>query len=251
MNPQALIRRKSIQPDLFGHPRALSFLFATEMWERFSYYGMRALLVLYMVKYLLLPAAAGQVHGLAAFKHALEFVFGPLDTAAARLADLRLLHRPGLSHADLRRLVGRPRARPAPHRHPRRRADGRRPFPDGLRALVPAGAPGAHPRQWLLQAEHLDPGRHALSARRPPPRPRLLDLLCRHQSRRVLLAAGVRHAGRRMRLALRLRRRRRRHDHRARHLSLARRRPCRRTLWSSARRRTRRSAAPTGRQSWR
>ena len=29
----------------FGHPRALGFLFATEMWERFSYYGMRALLV--------------------------------------------------------------------------------------------------------------------------------------------------------------------------------------------------------------
>jgi proton-dependent oligopeptide transporter, POT family len=32
--------------DLFGHPRGLTFLFATEMWERFSYYGMRALLVL-------------------------------------------------------------------------------------------------------------------------------------------------------------------------------------------------------------
>ena len=43
--------------DLFGHPRALAFLFATEMWERFSYYGMRALLVLYMVKYLLHPSA--------------------------------------------------------------------------------------------------------------------------------------------------------------------------------------------------
>ena len=41
--------------DLFGHPRGLTFLFATEMWERFSYYGMRALLVLYMVKYLLHP----------------------------------------------------------------------------------------------------------------------------------------------------------------------------------------------------
>jgi len=40
---------------LFGHPRGLSFLFATEMWERFSYYGMRALLVLYLVKYVLLP----------------------------------------------------------------------------------------------------------------------------------------------------------------------------------------------------
>ena len=36
--------------DFLGHPRGLSFLFATEMWERFSYYGMRALLVLYMVK---------------------------------------------------------------------------------------------------------------------------------------------------------------------------------------------------------
>ncbi len=34
----------------FGHPRGLSTLFFTEMWERFSYYGMRALLTLYMTK---------------------------------------------------------------------------------------------------------------------------------------------------------------------------------------------------------
>ena len=33
-----------------GHPRGLYLLFATEMWERFSYYGMRALLVLYLIK---------------------------------------------------------------------------------------------------------------------------------------------------------------------------------------------------------
>ena len=33
----------------FGHPRGLGLLFITEMWERFSYYGMRALLVLYLV----------------------------------------------------------------------------------------------------------------------------------------------------------------------------------------------------------
>src|SRR5947209_10995822 len=33
----------------FGHPRGLATLFMTEMWERFSYYGMRALLTLYMV----------------------------------------------------------------------------------------------------------------------------------------------------------------------------------------------------------
>ncbi|HUZ31267.1 MAG TPA: hypothetical protein VMV19_04055, partial [Xanthobacteraceae bacterium] len=65
--------------DLFGHPRGLTFLFTTEMWERFSYYGMRALLVLYMTKYLLLPGHAGNVAGLAWLKAALESVFGPLD----------------------------------------------------------------------------------------------------------------------------------------------------------------------------
>jgi POT family proton-dependent oligopeptide transporter len=34
---------------LLGHPRGLGLLFVTEMWERFSYYGMRAILVLYLV----------------------------------------------------------------------------------------------------------------------------------------------------------------------------------------------------------
>ena len=37
-------------PDLFGHPRGLSLLFLTEMWERFCYFGMRGLLVLYLTK---------------------------------------------------------------------------------------------------------------------------------------------------------------------------------------------------------
>ncbi len=37
----------------FGHPRGLYVLFATEMWERFSYYGMRALLVLYLTRHFL------------------------------------------------------------------------------------------------------------------------------------------------------------------------------------------------------
>jgi len=36
-----------------GHPRGLYVLFATEMWERFNYYGMRAVLVLFMTKALL------------------------------------------------------------------------------------------------------------------------------------------------------------------------------------------------------
>jgi proton-dependent oligopeptide transporter, POT family len=68
--------------DLFGHPRALTFLFATEMWERFSYYGMRALLVLYMVKYLLLPGQAENVIGLGALKQMYEAMFGPLGVQA-------------------------------------------------------------------------------------------------------------------------------------------------------------------------
>jgi POT family proton-dependent oligopeptide transporter len=64
--------------ELFGHPKGLAFLFATEMWERFSYYGMRALLVLYMVKHLLQPGQAETVIGYGAIKAALEFIFGPL-----------------------------------------------------------------------------------------------------------------------------------------------------------------------------
>ncbi|MFI5615867.1 peptide MFS transporter [Streptomyces sp. NPDC051567] len=39
----------SAEQTFFGHPRGLATLFMTEMWERFSYYGMRALLVLYLV----------------------------------------------------------------------------------------------------------------------------------------------------------------------------------------------------------
>jgi POT family proton-dependent oligopeptide transporter len=45
----------STDRSFFGHPRGLSTLFFTEMWERFSFYGMRALLVLYMWKALGYP----------------------------------------------------------------------------------------------------------------------------------------------------------------------------------------------------
>ena len=54
----------------FGHPRGLSTLFFTEMWERFSYYGMRALLILFMTAPLATgglgfdTATAGAVYGL-------------------------------------------------------------------------------------------------------------------------------------------------------------------------------------------
>ena len=76
---RAFLRYQSgARDEIFGHPRALAYLFTTEMWERFSYYGMRALLVLYMVRYLFTPQSSTEVLGLASFKHGLEFVFGPL-----------------------------------------------------------------------------------------------------------------------------------------------------------------------------
>ncbi len=58
------------QKQWFGHPRGLATLFFTEMWERFSYYGMRALLILYMVGSTQKPglgfgtAKAAQIYGL-------------------------------------------------------------------------------------------------------------------------------------------------------------------------------------------
>jgi hypothetical protein len=59
------IERAAAPADFLGHPPALPYLFATEMWERFSFYGMRALLVLYMVKYAFQPDMAETVIGLA------------------------------------------------------------------------------------------------------------------------------------------------------------------------------------------
>ena len=55
-----------------GHPKGLGFLSFTEMWERFSYYGMQTLLVLYMVHQLLLPGHVENVLGFAFFRGLLE-----------------------------------------------------------------------------------------------------------------------------------------------------------------------------------
>ncbi len=44
---------------IFGHPRGLVICFLTEMWERFSFYGMKFLLVLYLTKYHLFSDAQG------------------------------------------------------------------------------------------------------------------------------------------------------------------------------------------------
>ncbi|MBX3033429.1 MAG: peptide MFS transporter [Bdellovibrionaceae bacterium] len=67
----------------FGHPRGLFILFLTEMWERFSYYGMRALLVLYMTKVIFFDGFdISKIHGLVTLKAAFESVLGPLSAIA-------------------------------------------------------------------------------------------------------------------------------------------------------------------------
>ena len=66
----------------FGEPRALAYLAFTEAWERFSYYGMTALLVLYMSEQLLLPGHVEHVAGFAAFRAGLEAIFGKMSTLA-------------------------------------------------------------------------------------------------------------------------------------------------------------------------
>lgn len=66
---------------VFGHPRGLAYLAFTELWERFSYYGMTALLTLYMVKQLLLPGHAENVLGLDGLRAMFEFR-GPMSNLA-------------------------------------------------------------------------------------------------------------------------------------------------------------------------
>jgi POT family proton-dependent oligopeptide transporter len=80
MNKTALARADDVA--FIGHPRGLFYLALTEAWERFSYYGMTALLALYMVNQLLLPGNVEQIAGFAGFRAALESVFGPLSTQA-------------------------------------------------------------------------------------------------------------------------------------------------------------------------
>jgi len=55
-----------------GHPRGLFFLFSTELWERYAYYGMIALLTLYMVNYLFQPGHVEHVLGYSQIKHFVE-----------------------------------------------------------------------------------------------------------------------------------------------------------------------------------
>lgn len=68
--------------DLFGHPRGLAYLTLSESSERFAFYGMQALLVLYMTHYLLQPGHVEHVAGFGPFRAMIESAYGPLTPAA-------------------------------------------------------------------------------------------------------------------------------------------------------------------------
>lgn len=67
---------------ILGHPKGLFYLAFTEAWERFSYYGMTALLALYMVNQLLLPGHVEYIGGFSGFRAAVESLAGSLSTQA-------------------------------------------------------------------------------------------------------------------------------------------------------------------------
>lgn len=70
------------ESSFLGHPRGLAYLVFAEAWERFSFYGMQALLVLYMGQQLLLPGHVEHVAGFGGFRAAIEGAYGPLSPAA-------------------------------------------------------------------------------------------------------------------------------------------------------------------------
>lgn len=64
---------------VFGHPRGLVVLAGTELWDRISFSGMQAILVLYMVEHLFAPGHALQVAGFSQFRGAIEGLVGQLS----------------------------------------------------------------------------------------------------------------------------------------------------------------------------
>ena len=179
------------QETLFGHPVGLYTLFFAEMWERFSYYGMRALLIFYMIKGFLgmNDGRAYAVYGAyTALVYATPFLGG-------MLADRLLGARRAVVWGGLLMAAG----------HALMTVERAWAFYAAL-ALLICGNGFFKPNISTIVGD-------ALSAGRPAPRRRLHALLHGHQPRRRALAARVRLRRRDLRLALRLRPRDARHAH--------------------------------------
>lgn len=63
-----------------GHPRGLGYIAFAEAWERFSYYGMQTLLVLYMTRQLLLPGHVENIAGMGWFRRVMEAAYNGGDS---------------------------------------------------------------------------------------------------------------------------------------------------------------------------
>ena len=175
--------------DWFGQPRGLTILFLTEMWEMFSYYGMRALLVYYMVKQLAITQQnASLIYGIyTAFVYFTPIVGGVICDRWLGRAQLGAARR--LDHGD-------------------------RPLHDGVRAAVLRRARDDRPRQRPVPAEPAEPDQRAVSARRSASQHGIQLLLPRRECRRLPRAARLRHRRRVVRLALGIHPRRHRHGER-------------------------------------
>ena len=158
----------AVDTRFFGHPRGLATLFFTEMWERFSYYGMRAFLLFYMVT----PVANGGLGFTDAQGTSLYGTYTGSAWGAAIVGGLI---------AD--RLIGQYPQR-ALRRHPHH---ARAPLAGVPRAAVLLHRPRAHrDRHRAAEAEREHARRLAVSAGRSQTRRRLLDLLHGDQLRRML-----------------------------------------------------------------
>jgi len=78
----AEIDARAGESTIFGHPRGLLTVASTELWDRISFHGMQALLVLYMVEQLLLPGHVEHIAGFSTARAVIEAVTGPLSVQA-------------------------------------------------------------------------------------------------------------------------------------------------------------------------
>ena len=201
-----------------GHPKGLGFLGFTEACERFSYYSMQTLLVLYMVNYLLLHGRMDKVIGLRWLQaHVYHGLAGqPLASAIFGTYTALVYGTPILGGIIADKWLGR--NDDSDHR---RYHDGARPFPDGGRAglhlraasrFCSESAPSRATSRRKVGALY---GPNDLTARDGVP-----DLLHLHQRQRDHRATDLRNARPESRLALRLRVRRRGDGDRPLHLPL-------------------------------
>ena len=150
-----------------GHPKGLFYLAFTEAWERFSYYGMTALLVLYMVNQLLLPGHVEHVVGFAGIPaRAGGRIRATLQPAglASQIFGLYagfVYFTPVLGGWFADRWIGQ---RNAVVLGALSMSGGH--IADGVRPKLPSGAVAAGGRLGLAQGQYLGAGRRALSGGR-------------------------------------------------------------------------------------